>query len=129
MKVLIADDSVEVRERIKMLLSDVGMLEMIGEAGNVQQAIEQIEKKTPDVVILDIRIPGGNGIDVLKKIGKKDRIPVVIMLTNYPYAQYKRKCMDAGADFFFDKSKEFEKVAEVLSGYVQKTSDFFGISS
>lgn len=112
-----------------MLLSDVGMLEMIGEAGNVQQAIEQIEKKTPDVVILDIRIPGGNGIDVLKKIGKKDRIPVVIMLTNYPYAQYKRKCMDAGADFFFDKSKEFEKVAEVLSGYVQKTSDFFGISS
>ena len=38
------------------------------------------------------------------------------MLTNYPYPQYKKKCMDAGADFFFDKSREFEKVIEVLSG-------------
>ena len=120
MKVLIADDSGEVRERIKILLSEVGAVEMIGEAENAQQAIDHIRQQIPDVVILDIRMPGGNGIDVLREIEKKDRLPVVIMLTNYPYPQYQRKCMDAGADYFFDKSKEFEKVVEVLNGYALK---------
>jgi DNA-binding NarL/FixJ family response regulator len=122
MKVLIVDDSGEVRERIKMLLSEVEKVEMIGEAENVQQAIEHIRQQGPDVVILDIRMPGGNGIDVLNEIEKNDQVPVVIMLTNYPYPQYKKKCMDAGADFFFDKSREFEKVVEVLSGDMKRTN-------
>lgn len=95
------------------------MIEVIGEADNVQQAIEHIRQQGPDVVILDIRMPGGNGIDVLREIEKNDQAPVVIMLTNYPYPQYKRKCMDAGADFFFDKSREFEKVVEVLRGWIK----------
>jgi len=122
MKVLIVDDSGEVRERIKMLLSEVEKVEMIGEAENVQQAIEHIRQQGPDVVILDIRMPGGNGIDVLREIEKKDQVPIVIMLTNYPYPQYRKKCMDAGADFFFDKSREFEKVVEVLSGDMKRTN-------
>jgi DNA-binding NarL/FixJ family response regulator len=120
-KVLIVDDSGEVRERIKILLAEVEMVEMIGEAENVQQAIEQIRQQGPDVIILDIRMPGGNGIDVLRAIEKKDRSPVIIMLTNYPYHQYERKCIDAGADFFFDKSREFEKVIEVLNGSMAGT--------
>jgi DNA-binding NarL/FixJ family response regulator len=122
MRVLIVDDSEAVRERIKMLISELTMVEMIGEAENARQAIEHIRQQAPDVVILDIRMPGGNGIDVLREIDKKDRLPVIIMLTNYPYPQYRRKCMDAGADFFFDKSREFEKVVEVLSGCMQQTS-------
>ncbi len=114
MKVLIVDDSFEVRARIKMLLSELQTVDMVGEAESAQQAIEKIRELVPDVVILDIRMPDGNGIDVLKNIEKRDRLPLVIMLTNYPYAQYRRKCFDAGADFFLDKSGEFEKVVEVL---------------
>jgi len=121
MKVFIADDSSEVRERIRMLLSELEKIEMIGEAENVQEAIESIRHLGPDVVILDIRMPGGSGIDVLKEIVKEDRVPIIIMLTNYPYPQYKKKCMDAGADFFFDKSREFEKVVEVLSDHMYRT--------
>lgn len=122
MRVLIADDSGPVRERIKMLLSEVESIEIVGEAVDAQQAVDFITKQLPDVVILDIRMPGRNGIDVLKEIDKKDGLPVVIMLTNFPYPQYRRKCMEAGADFFFDKSREFEKVVEVLSGCIQQTS-------
>lgn len=121
MKVFIADDSSEVRERIRMLLSELEKIEMIGEAENVQEAIESIRHLGPDVVILDIRMPGGSGIDVLKEIVKEDRVPIIIMLTNYPHPQYKKKCMDAGADFFFDKSREFEKVVEVLSDHRYRT--------
>jgi DNA-binding NarL/FixJ family response regulator len=53
---------------------------------------------------------------VLKKIEKRKGAPIVIILTNYPHSQYRKKCMDAGADFFFDKSGEFEKIVEVVSG-------------
>lgn len=119
MKVLIVDDSDAVRERLKMLISEVDAVEVIGEAENVQQAMGYIRQEIPDVVILDIRMPGGNGIDVLRGIEKKGRLPVIIMLTNYPSSQYNRKCMDAGADFFFDKTREFEKVVEVLSNGVE----------
>lgn len=117
MKVFIADDSSEIRKRIRAMLSDlVERIEMIGEAENVQDAINSIHEFDPDVVILDIRMPGGSGIDVLKKIKKINEVPVIIILTNYPHSQYRKKCMEAGADFFFDKSRDFEEIVKVVSG-------------
>lgn len=117
MKVFIADDSSEIRKRIIAMLSDlVERIEMIGEAENVQDAINSIHEFDPDVVILDIRMPGGSGIDVLKKIKKKNEVPVIIILTNYPHSQYRKKCMEAGADFFFDKSRDFKEIVRVVSG-------------
>ena len=116
MKVFIADDSREIRKRIMAMLSDLKNIEMMGEAENVQDAIKSIREFGPDVVILDIRMPGGSGIDVLKTIEKRNESPVIIILTNYPHSQYRKRCMEAGADFFFDKSGEFEKIIEVVSG-------------
>lgn len=115
MKVFIADDSSEIRKRIIAMLSDlVGRIEMIGEAENVQDAINSLNEFEPDVVILDISMPGGSGIDVLKTIKKKNEVPVIIILTNYPYSQYRTKCMEAGADFFFDKSRDFGQIVKVV---------------
>ncbi len=71
-------------------------------------------------MILDIRMHGGSGVDVLKKIKKRGEFPRVIMLTNYSYPQYHRKCKALGADFFFDKSTKFEKILEVLKTAAQK---------
>jgi DNA-binding NarL/FixJ family response regulator len=117
MKVFIADDSSEIRKRIKAMLSVLAeRVEMIGEAGNVQDAIHRIHEFEPDVVILDVRMPGGSGIDVLQKIRKKNEVPVIIILTNYPHSQYQKKCMEAGADFFFNKSRDFEEIVRVVSG-------------
>ena len=114
MKVLIVDDSEIVRERLKVVLSDITELENISQAEDVLGAITSFQKLNHEAVILDIRMPGGSGIDVLQEIKKSNHPPVVIVLTNYPYPQYRRKCIDAGADFFFDKSTEFDKVIEVL---------------
>ena len=114
MKVFIADDSAELRERIVDMISEEESIEMVGQAENVPEAVTAIRKLKPDVVILDIRMPGGCGIDVLNTIEKDGCTPIIIMLTNYPYPQYRKKCFDAGADFFFDKSSEFEKVIDVL---------------
>jgi len=121
MKVFIVDDSKIVCERLTEMLSELPEIEIIGQAHKAVEAINLIEKLKPDAVILDIRMPEGSGIDVLQKIKKNKTAPLVIMLTNYPYPQYRKKCMDAGVDFFFDKSNEFEKVVEVLKNLIQSS--------
>jgi len=118
MKVLIVDDSEVVRERLRTMLSELKGVEVIGQAESSKEAIGAIRKLKPDAVILDIQMSGGNGIKVLEKIKEEMPSTKVIMLTNYPYPQYRKKCMDAGADYFFDKSTEFEKVIEVVKNMV-----------
>ena len=122
MKVLIVDDSAIVRERLKAMLSEIMELRDISQAKDSLEGISCFQKLHPGVIILDIRMPGGSGIDVLQKIKKSAQPPLVIVLTNYPYPQYRSKCMDAGADFFFDKSTEFDKVIEVLKQLNQNQS-------
>ena len=114
MKIFIADDSLLIVERLKAMISDLPEIEIIGEARNGIEAINAVGKLNPDVVVLDIKIPGVDGIDVLKDIKNKNQNIVVIMLTNYPYPQYRKKCLELGADYFFKKSTEFENVIETL---------------
>jgi DNA-binding NarL/FixJ family response regulator len=119
MNVYIVDDSALLRDRLKtMLLTSTG-IEIAGEADNPHDAVEGILRLHPDVVILDIRMPGGNGIDVIEKVKEKGSLPTLIVFTNYPHRQYREKCMDLGADFFFEKSQDFEKVPEVLERLLQ----------
>lgn len=120
MKVFIADDSAAVRERLVDMISELSAIEVVAQAQDGLEATNAIMKLKPDVVILDIRMPGGSGIDVLRNIKKDRTAPVVIMLTSYPYPQYRKKCMDEGVDFFFDKSTEFNKVIEVLEELTQR---------
>ena len=99
------------------MLSEIEDVMIVGQACEGQEAIDLFHKTNPDIVILDIRMPKRSGIEVLSEI-KKDRCEtVVIMLTNYPFEQYRIRCIEAGSDYFFDKSSEFEKVLEVLQEY------------
>jgi DNA-binding NarL/FixJ family response regulator len=59
-------------------------------------------------------MPQGNGIKVLEEIKKNLQSPKVIIFTNYIYPQYRKKYMNAGADFFFNKSTEFEKLIDTV---------------
>lgn len=114
MKVFIVEDSKVVRERLNTMISELREIEVIGEAENALDAIDSIRKLKPDAVVLDIRLANGSGIDVLKDIKNDKPVPIIIILTNYPYPQYKKKCLDSGADYFFDKSTEFDKITDVL---------------
>jgi DNA-binding NarL/FixJ family response regulator len=76
--------------------------------------MRSISTAQPDFVVLDIWMPGGSGIDALKFIKRSLTVPVVIILTNYPSPEYRQACLQEGADYFFDKSHEFEKVLEVI---------------
>ena len=113
-KIFIVDDSPIILDRLKAMISEIPETEIIGEAGDAPEAIRAIQKLNPDMVVLDIKMPGGNGMDVLKNIKKNKSESVVVMLTNYHYPQYKRKCMDLGADFFLMKSTEFEMITDII---------------
>jgi DNA-binding NarL/FixJ family response regulator len=113
-RVFVADDSVLVRERLIALLNGIGNVEIVGQARNAAEAIASIREARPDIVVLDIRMPDGSGITVLEGLRGEIPAPKVIMLTNYPFAQYRRKCLEAGASFFFDKSTEFHKIPNAV---------------
>lgn len=114
LKVFISDDSATVRERLVTMALDLPEVDVVGQAQDAPGTLDALRQVRPDVVILDIRMPGGNGIEVLREVKKMTPAPQVIMLTNFAYAQYRKKCQEAGADFFFDKSTEFEKLPQAL---------------
>jgi DNA-binding NarL/FixJ family response regulator len=118
MRVLIADDSELLVERLVAALAKVSGIEIVGQAGTGEEALMAIRRLNPDVVILDICMPLGSGIDVLEGMEKDHLTPLVIVLTNYSYSLYSKKCLQSGAKFFFDKSTEFQKVPEVLRSLV-----------
>ena len=122
MRVFIADDSEVVAERLKAMLLELPEIEIVGQARDAPEATKSILGLQPDVVILDIRMPTGSGIEGLREIKQRKTAPTVIMLTNYPYPQYRKRCLDAGADFFFDKASEVHKVMEVLKQIAQDSS-------
>ena len=125
MRVFIVDDSAIVCERLGTMFSELKGIELIGQAQDPVDATESIRELKPDLVILDIRLRGGSGIDVLQDIKQGHAAPIVMILTNFPYPQYRRKCADAGADFFFDKSTELDQIPEVLKKLIDNSQ--FGL--
>jgi DNA-binding NarL/FixJ family response regulator len=114
-KIFLVDDAAIVLEKLATMISGIGGVEIAGQAMNAHDAIQSIIELKPDVVILDIRLNGGgNGMDVLKRIKEEDPPPIAIMLTNYPYPQYRKKCQALGADYFFDKVADIEKIYDTV---------------
>jgi len=119
LRLFIADDSALLRGYVLDTIRELGQIQVVGQASDVPTAITDIRKSKPDVVILDIRMPGGSGIDVLKTVKADPSPPTVIMFTNYPDLQYRKQCSQAGADYFFDKSLEFEALGESLRDLIR----------
>jgi len=114
MKVLIVDDSELICQRLVDLLREFKEIKSVELAGNAEEAYASCSEVYPDVIILDIHLPGENGIKILEKIRKKNNIVKIIILTNFPYPQYRKKCMELGADYFVDKTTEFASISDIL---------------
>jgi DNA-binding NarL/FixJ family response regulator len=120
-KVCIVDDSQVIRDRLTARLETLEGIGSIKQAADVSSAYTALRTEIPDIVILDIQLPDGSGIDVLSKIKKENPHIIVIMLTNYPYSIIRRRCFELGADYFFDKSTEFDQVLKVFETLKQET--------
>ena len=114
MKVIVVDDSNVLRERLIEMLNELSGVQIIGQAANCADALYSIQKLKPDMVVLDIQMPGGSGIEIIPKIKQQKPSPGIIIFTNFPYPQYRKKCKEVGADYFFDKSTEFETLINLF---------------
>jgi DNA-binding NarL/FixJ family response regulator len=123
MDILIADDSTLVREHILNRLDGVPYVGLKLQASNAYEAYEMIDEYEPDVVIVDIHMPG-NGLELVKKIRSSRVMPrAVIMLTNYATKQYRKAAKSLGVDYFFDKTAEFEEAFALLRSLSIQFSD------
>ncbi|MBU8893831.1 MAG: response regulator transcription factor [Bacteroidales bacterium] len=114
MKVLIIEDSELIRDRLVELIRNYVDIKSIEQTSDSIDALESFNKFLPDIVILDIRIPGGNGFRILKEIKQTNKLVKVIILTDNYNEQYITAYVEFGADYFLDKSTEFKLIPEIL---------------
>ncbi len=96
-KILLVDDHEVVRLGLKALLDHHPQYEVVGEAGTAKEAIEQVKRTRPDVVLMDIRLPGASGIEACEEITKTYPGTRVIMLTSYAEDEMLFSAIRAGA--------------------------------
>jgi len=117
--VFLADDSAVFRKSLRDVLEDITGITIIGEADEVSQAIAGIRKTNPDLVLLDIRMPGGSGMDVLRMVNTLIPRPLVFIMTNYAMPGYKKEYLQAGADRFFQKSSDQDTLVEEIAALTE----------
>jgi len=120
MRVFIVDDSSVIVERLTLLLEGTPGVELVGHAADVPQAVQRLLETAHDALVLDLHMPGGTGLDVLRAIRPVRPGMHVLVFTNYPLDEYRQRCLTAGAEYFLDKSTEFEKIPSILRELAQK---------
>jgi len=114
-KIFLADDEIWVIMGLKKLIEKIGApFQVVGEASNGVMALEEIEKKKPDVLITDIRMPGMDGLELMKEIRKKKLDTKVVLVSGYAEFDYAQKAIRMGAVDYLLKPVEAETFAKVL---------------
>ncbi len=122
MKVLVVDDSRLAGQHLAEMFSEFPEVELLGQVGDGFKAIESIKALTPDVVILEIDLPGGNGLEILKDVKRENLASIVMVLTATPFPEYQKSSPGMVADFFFDKSIGFGRVRQTFKQLLEKSS-------
>ena len=123
MKVLIVDDSRFLQNRLMESLLEVDDAMVISQAFNFKEAIELFSSFEPEIVILDLELPDGSGINLLRKFKEDNPGVKVIIFTNHSTSEFKKSCMDLDASDFIDKSNlfrlnKYNDITKILSGLI-----------
>ncbi|HVJ47139.1 MAG TPA: response regulator transcription factor [Luteolibacter sp.] len=113
-RVLLVDDHLVVRMGLGAVLKSVPGLEIVGEAEDVEGAVEQYRKHLPDVALMDLRLPGGGGIEALKIIRGEFPEAKVVMFTTYDFEEDIHRALQAGAAGYLLKNTSSEELAAAL---------------
>jgi len=121
--ILIVEDATIIIKQLYILLSDKRHALTIQTANTAELGLQLIKKQVPDILILDIKLPGINGIELFNqfKLQFPQARPLTIFLTNMPSPIYRDACLNNGADFFLDKSRDFLLLPEIIDQHIQQT--------
>lgn len=123
MKLLIADDSIEIGKRLKALFSQMDGIDQVETAYTIKETILALNDQ-PDILVLDLRFPNGSGLDVIRHINNSCVKPFILVLTNYPYPQFRQRCLELGVQFFFDKTAQLDQAIEEIKQYASLNNSF-----
>jgi DNA-binding NarL/FixJ family response regulator len=119
--VLIVDDNARFRDMLKATLQSAFPFALISTAPEGATALCKIAEKKPDVIFMDIRMPGKNGLVLTEEIKQSDKDIVIVVLTNMDSAEYREAAMAKGADFFLSKeSTKAEQIQELVETIIAK---------
>lgn len=114
MKLLVVDDSELILSRLVVLLQGIPGMTEIDTAATLAQTLDRVQRVHPTMLILDLHLPDGNALQILPALRQLEPGMQIAMLSNDASEFSRTKCMQAGADWFFDKSTEFENVLAVV---------------
>jgi two-component system response regulator NreC len=113
-RILLADDHKVLRDGLRVLLEDEGDMQVVGEAGTVEDAIRLTVETAPDVVVMDLGMPGGSGLEAIQKIREK-KIPVhIIVLSMHTGKEMVMKALQAGSDGYVPKSSAHLELIQAI---------------
>ncbi len=121
MKILIADDSVLILERLQEMLAEIDHVEVVASLNNGIDTLKALKTLTPDLAILDIRMPGLTGLEVLNAVRKENKSVIFIILTLHSQGYLRQLATQAGTNYFFNKVDDFEKIIQVVAGLCEST--------
>lgn len=113
-QVFIADDHAIVRDGLRMVLEAAGDMEVIGEADSGEQTLRLLQKMQPDVLLLDVAMPGLGGFDVLQRLMQKDSNIAVLVLSMYPEEQYALRFLKTGASGYLTKETASTQLVDAV---------------
>ena len=121
-RVLLADDEAHVRLFVRSVMTSMGC-EVVGEAADGLRAIELFEKTSPDLVLLDVNMPGMDGLAALKALRAKSERVAIVMLTSLASSEIVEQALDAGATYHLRKDLPIaelkEEIREAWQGHIE----------
>ena len=119
--VLVIEDSPMIRDSlVEIINADAGRC-VTATTDNEQDAVAIVRRGEVDIAIIDLQLRHGSGVGVLRQLDA-DRSVLKIVLTNFSSPLMRQRCIDLGADFYFDKSREFELVVQVIDAWMHRRS-------
>ncbi len=120
MKILIADDAPLIRDRLRRLFGEIDGVDDVIESSGCSETLEAIDNEAPHVVLLDLFMPDGTALDVLRTLSEATARPYVVVLTAWPDDSVRDQCLEAGADYFFSKNAEFMNAVDAVRSMVPR---------
>ena len=113
-RILLVDDHALVRAGIRALLETLPRVEVVGETGDGVEALRLVQELAPDAVLLDITLPGLNGLEVVARLARLESGPRVLMLSMHASPEYAARAFAAGAAGYLNKDSAFDELAAAL---------------
>jgi DNA-binding NarL/FixJ family response regulator len=114
LRVFLVEDTIPIRKRMSARFAAIEGVEVVGEAEEPSAALDGIRATGTDVVVMDLRLTGGTGMELLRRLAQSPSPVITMVLTNHSGNGFRQACIANGAQYFFDKTSEFDLACDTI---------------